>query len=194
VIDIRVPNHIRKGIPLVDQMLRMLEEYKKVSQESKESEVKLIIDPVEKFLTSCILRKEGQSEEEYKSIINYLIRLFYSVKGTKLVVDYIGKYLPSFASNIKYSTNSIVIELNEDMEVLEQTLFVDDPSSFRRDFVSFLDSLLYYNGASGKSEGSSDIVMKGSVTLIVKSHLDSYSSTEILTYKLFDITTQEIYE
>lgn len=116
----------------------MIQEYSKYYEETTgafdDYRYCLKLDPVKRFLNMCI---EENLDQDYESIINYLSRLFYSVKGTTKVFDYMKNYLGlEFEGEIIYTTRYIEFTL--------KNLKVNDESLFYEYLEDFLSALLYF--------------------------------------------------
>ena len=85
---IHVPIHLRK-IEVIDQMCKMIEEYGEnfyidTTDSFENYYYYLKLDPVKRFLNLCISRSDLYSGQDYEVVINYLSRLFYSVKRYRI--------------------------------------------------------------------------------------------------------------
>lgn len=122
-MNIYIPKYLRK-IKIVDDLCKMLIAYSENYEPGEQ--VDSIIDPVEKFLSVLC-------PKDYK----YLAHLFYSVKGTIKVLEYM-KDLLGLDLTYSYSTKLLQIRV----EKIELTLV--DEGTFRNMFIDFLNSLLYF--------------------------------------------------
>jgi hypothetical protein len=127
-------------------------------------------DDVKRFIGLCINEESLDESQEYSEVLNYISRLFYSVKGTPLVFDYIEKYLGMKLNNIEYTAETISFEI-EGIETYNINTFVN---SLR----NFLSALLYYG------ELTSTIEM---INLIIKGEIHTNVSSGIIRYKEFII-------
>ena len=126
------------------------------------------IDPVMRFIGYCI--KEVPENQDYQSVLNYLTRLFYSVRGTRKVFEYMKKYLGiEFVGDPIYTVNTISFTLSNNI--------VDsDIALFNKYLIEFLDNLIYY--------GKLNYYISG-LELEVKDRLEFYCGVESITYKLY---------
>ena len=179
---IYIPSHLRE-LELVDRLCKMIEVYSTGYYEDYNTsfsdfyEFYLKSDPVRKFLSMMIEKKEGQSEEEYEDQINYISSLFYNVKGTPKVLDYIIKYLGNvinFDSSTPITYNGTYLTLVIDsISIRDENLFFDS-------FLNFLDALLYFD------RDNSMIKIK-SASLIINSELKNYVDVNLINYVEYDI-------
>ena len=127
------------------------------------------IDPILRFVGFCIKQKEGQTEEEYKAILEYVTRLFYSVRGTRRVFDYISRYL-----GIRFIGNPIYTVKTISFSIANQTEWYD-VSLFNSYLLEFLDTLLYYESISYKVD----------LNLEVTENKELYFGAGVKTYKIY---------
>ena len=171
---IYIPQHLKK-LGIFRDLGRMVEEYEKNYQDPPSSftdyQNYMKIDPVLRFVSFCIKQEEGQTEEEYMAILEYVTRLFYSVRGTKRVLDYIGRYL-----GIKFIGNPIYTVKTISFSIANQTEWYD-VSLFNSYLLDFLSALLYYESISYKVD----------LNLEVKETKDFYMGIGVKTYKIYKI-------
>lgn len=177
---IYIPEHLKK-LEIIDQLEKLLIEYSSnyyvdSSNSFDDYLYSLKNDPVKKFLSLCIPKDSiNENEQVYEDIINYLYRLFYSVKGTIKVFDYMKKYLNlEFDGDIIYTTRYVELKL--------KSISVSDENLFYESMKEFLDSLLYFHELNTSTD---------SIDLILSGTIDSYIGSGIITYKEY---TSEIYE
>ena len=89
---IYIPKHIR-NIGVVNTMCELIEGYNGSVYESNFNNYYYYLntDPVNRFLHICISESDIGNEEKYNNVINYISKLFYSVKGTLKVFDFMKK-------------------------------------------------------------------------------------------------------
>ena len=162
------------NIEIISQLKKMIDFYAEYYEETSGSfdnyYYYLKNDDVKRFITLCISEETLDSSQEYSEVINYISRLFYSVKGTPLVFNYIEKYLGIKLKNIVYTAETISFEV-EEIETFNINSFVN---SLR----NFLSTLLYYG------ELTSTIEM---INLIIKGEIHTNVSSGIIRYKEFII-------
>ena len=162
------------NIEIISQLKKMIDGYAEYYEETNGSfdnyYYYLKNDDVKRFITLCISEETLDSSQEYSEVINYISRLFYSVKGTPLVFNYIEKYLGIKLKNIVYTAETISFEV-EEIETFNINSFVN---SLR----NFLSALLYYG------ELTSTIEM---INLIIKGEIHTNVSSGIIRYKEFII-------
>lgn len=168
-----IPSHLRK-IEIVDQMARMIQEYSTnyyVSNTDSFDDYyySLRNDPVKKFLNLCISEDSIGGDQNYEDVINYLSRLFYSVKGTIKVFDYMRSFLNlKFEGDIVYTTKYIEFNL-ADITLSDENLFYES----MRDF---LEALLYFQELR---------VNIGTVNLILTGNIDNFVGSNLTCYNEF---------
>jgi hypothetical protein len=129
------------------------------------------IDPVLRFVGFCIKKGEDQSQEEYQAIIDYVTRLFYSVRGTRRVFDYISRYLGiKFVGNPVYTVKTISFSIENDTTWYDVSLF----NSY---LLEFLECLLYYESLSYKVD----------LNLNIQETKEFYYGVDIMTYKIYQL-------
>lgn len=88
---IYIPKHIR-SIPIIDSLRKMMLEYSKRKKETVDSfsgyKDSLKVDPVYQFLN--LVYPEGWEDKDTK--LAYLSNLFYRVKGTYKVIDFLVSF------------------------------------------------------------------------------------------------------
>jgi hypothetical protein len=171
---IYIPQHLKK-LGIFRDLGRMVEEYERSYQDVPTSftdyQNYMKIDPVLRFVSFCIKRGEEQSEEEYVAILEYVTRLFYSVRGTRRVLDYVGRYL-----GIRFIGNPIYTVKTLSFSIANQTEWYD-VSLFNTYLLDFLSALLYYESIS----------YKVNLNLEVQETKDLYMGIGIKTYKIYKI-------
>jgi hypothetical protein len=176
-MEIYIPENLRR-IAVVSQLCKLINEYANYYEEEPEDSFNdydfyLSYDPVKKFIGLCIPEEEFYAEDSvwdksqnYDTIINYLSRLFYSVKGTRLVLEYMKKYLDlTFIGEIKYSPGFISFQL--------ETINISDETVFREYLEGFLDALLFYENLD---------VNIARLNLTVNDKITSYIQGGVVTY------------
>lgn len=171
---IYIPQHLKK-LGIFRDLGRMVEEYEKTYQNPTSSftdyQNYMKIDPVLRFVSFCIKQEDGQTDEEYIAILNYVTRLFYSVRGTRRVLDYVGRYL-----GIKFIGNPIYTVKTISFSIANQTEWYD-VSLFNSYLLDFLSTLLYYESISYKVD----------LNLEITETKDMYMGIGLKTYKIYKI-------
>ena len=177
---IYIPKHLRE-VEVIDQLYRMIEaygqEYSDITTDSfGEYQVSQTSDPVKKFLELCISEDSIGEGQDYSEVINYLSKLFYSVKGTIKIFDYMAKFLNlNLDGEILYDSREITlnfINLNVSNEALFYNLLRD-----------FLDALILYT----RLNTNIDVVnlnIKNDFTAFVGGSLRSYKKIEVEPYEI----------
>ena len=129
------------------------------------------IDPVLRFVSFCIRREEDQTEEEYRIVLNYVTRLFYSVRGTRRIFDYMERYLGiEFEGTPVYTIRSINFSISKKQEWYDVSLF----NSYLLDFLNYL---LYFENLGYRVDLGLDI----------NEDVSFYYGADSITYKLYNI-------
>lgn len=137
-------------------------------------------DPVIRFISRCKPKTETETDEEYEGKINYLVRMFYSVKGTTLVLEYLRYYLSGkLFTGITYEYSPEVLKIT--MEGLNSSI---DPELFFKEQKEFLDALIY--------QGTKEEEISGNLKLTIEEKFANHSSANILVYKNITINNYEI--
>ena len=172
---IYIPQHLKK-LGIFRDLAKMITEYEskyyvapQYSFSGYQSYMK--IDPVLRFVGFCIKKEEDQSQEEYQAIIDYVTRLFYSVRGTRRVFDYISRYLGiKFVGNPVYTVKTISFSIENDTTWYDVSLF----NSY---LLEFLECLLYYESLSYKVD----------LNLNIQETKEFYYGVDIMTYKIYQL-------
>lgn len=186
---IYIPSHLEKTIPIVKQLSSMIQGYSEEygTQDSLGSfdyyYTHYSSDAVKKFIELCLLREDYEEDYEdgyYDGMINYLTKLFYSVKGTLKVFQYMEEYLGiEFKTNtegakFKYSINEVQFEIEE--------VTTTDISVYISRMKDFLSALLYYGDLGAIID---------TVNLIISEEISNNGTLGINRYKEFTVT--EVY-
>lgn len=172
---IYIPAHL-KNLEVINKLSKMITEYSEnYYEESQESfsdfYSSLNSDPVKKFLSMRITEvPEGQS---LNNIITYISRLFYSVKGTNKVFDYMKKYLNlNIVGDIIYTTKYIEFTISD--------IDLTDESNFSETLKNFLEALLYFEELR---------LNIPTVSLNIQGKFDNYFDSKVVTYKKYKSET-----
>jgi hypothetical protein len=175
-LNVYIPVHLRK-IKVIDQLAKLLYEYEN-NPEYKGEEVDdsfesynsyLANDPVKTFIKFCL--PEYTVGDEYDDVINYLTHLFYSVKGTIKVIEFMKKYLNlELGEDFFYSPKKLRLSF-KNLNTLNDALFFDL-------LKEFLNALLYFN---------SSVINTTTGEFDLNDDIKNKVSTKIITYKVFDV-------
>lgn len=176
-MNIYIPKHIRK-IGVVSKMCELIEKYSESGMYVDNTIDSfnnyfyyLKTDPVNRFLNICIPESEWKTthpNEEYSACIEYLSRLFYSIKGTYQVLEFMKDYLGLQVTDIKYTVQELSFTIKE----IELTDI--DESVFYESLIDFLEALLYFRNVKIKIE---------LIKLNLGNTLKNYTGANIVTYK-----------
>lgn len=179
-MELYIPENLRR-ITVVSQLCKMVEDYANYYEEAPEDSFNdydfyMSYDPVKKFISLCISEEDfkdpdttmWEKGQDYDTIINYISRLFYSVKGTRLVLEYMKKYLDlTFVGDIIYSPGYISFKL--------ETINISDEAYFRDLLEAFLSALLFYEKLD---------VNIAKLTLDVNDQITSYIQGGVITCRI----------
>ena len=176
-MNIYIPPHLRK-IGILKNLCDIITEYSKnyvnTGSSFDDYQTYLKIDPVLRFISLCI--PESEVEQDYKTTLNYLTHLFYSVRGTAKVFEYMKNFLGlEFEGDIVYTSKNLSFSLSG--------IKGSDASLFNNYLKDFLDSLLYFETIDYKLS---------EISIIIESDTEVFTNSDIITYKRFkDITIYE---
>ena len=177
---IYIPQHLRE-VEIIDQLYRMIEAYGQEYSDTTEDsfgdyQISQTSDPVKKFLEFCIPEDSIGEDQDYDEVINYLSKLFYSVKGTIKIFEYMSKFLNlNLDGDILYDSQEITMNfvgLNITNEALFYNLLKD-----------FLDALICYTNLSTNID-TVDLTIQNSFTAFVGGNLRSYKKIEVEPYEI----------
>lgn len=183
-LNVYIPVHLRNNIKIFNQLYKLLTEYNSnpiysqmdVDDSFESYNSYLANDPVKTFVKFC-LPEDTIKVGDYKTTINYITHLFYSVKGTIKVIEYMKSYLNlKLNDDFFYSPKKIRLSFKE-LNTLNDTLFYN----LLRDF---LNALLYFNTAI-VSTTDGDFYLDDVIKNVV--------GNKIITYKVFEITETAVY-
>jgi len=183
-LNVYIPVHLRNNIKIFNQLYKLLYEYKNnpeytevVVDDSFESyNSYLASDPVETFVKFC-LPEEKITVGDYEVTINYITHLFYSVKGTIKVIEFMKKFLNlDLNEDFFYSPKKIRLSF-KGLNTLNDSLFYDL-------LRNFLNALLYFNTA---------VISTTTNTLELTDNVKNMVGSKIVTYKVFEIDSTEIF-
>ena len=171
---IYIPKHLRE-LGIFRDLARMISVYESGYKDPTSSfdnyQSYMKIDPVLRFVSFCIHQGEDQSEEEYRAILEYVTRLFYSLRGTRKLFDYMPRYLGiKFVGDPVYTTKSINFSIGNDTEWY-------DVSLFNTYLIDFLNCLLYYESLNYKVD----------LGLKIMEDKKFYLGSGVMTYKIYEI-------
>ena len=176
-MNIYIPPHLRK-IGILKNLCDIITEYSKnyvsTGTSFDDYQTYLKIDPVLRFISLCI--SEDEVDQDYKTTLNYLTHLFYSIKGTTKVFDYMHSFLGlQFEGDIVYTSKVLSFSLSG--------IKGSDASLFNSYLKEFIESLLYFETMDYKLS---------EISITIKSDTEAYTSNNIITYKRFkDIMVYE---
>lgn len=172
---IHIPAHL-DNIKIVSQLSSFIKAYSEQFTESSGSfdhyYNQYTQDSIKKFIYLSLEVSNVTESNNYNEVAIYLSRLFYSVKGSLRIFDYMKDYLKiPFVGEILYTINEIRFEVSE-----ITTVDMENYISSMKDFIS---SLLYYNDLS---------ITIDTIKLIVSGNIENIISSGIISYKEFKAT------
>lgn len=182
-----IPKYLRK-IKIIDQLYNIILSYSEVAQEPGDAfsdyRYRQKTDPVRAFLNSQVPEEVGQdgkvyvkgTDQLYQSVVTYLAELFYEVKGTTKVFDYMTEYLGLGDTGedwYRYSPQRLEITLN--------TTKISDIAQFNQLLTEFLRSLLYFG----------ELSINGSIELKVSEELKMYYGANLVSHTRYTITEED---
>lgn len=176
---IYIPDHLYK-LNIFDQLAKLIVEYSKnhyeiIYDSFSDYNESLKIDPVKKFLDLIVTQESLGENQEKESVVNYLSRLFYSVKGTLKIFEYMENYLKILSiKDINYTTNYLEIKLSSDLVLLNESQFITL-------FKDFLNELLYFQNIE---------INVDSINLSLKGDINTYLGTNLSSYKKYTVTIE----
>ena len=174
---IYIPKHLEK-IPILHELSRMVKEYtaNNSTPSFEDYHEYLAKDPIKAFISFCLDNNNSLIDDKIndkESIINYLVGLFYSIKGTPLVFDYMEKYL---GINFERNSNSLIDYTVSELRFTINSVSADSFQQYSDRLKEFLSSLLYCGDVI------SDIKL---IELTFDDSIEISSITGLLKYKEF---------
>lgn len=140
-----IPKHLR-NLVVVNQLAEMISAYNRIKRENTEVLENMeginqekSLDPVKKFIYMRVSPGNSiftEGSQNYADVINYLTALFYSVKGTQKVLEYMKKFLGFTDKEVIYDVKSISI-FPANFELGDERLYYEA-------LFGFLEELLYF--------------------------------------------------
>lgn len=170
-----VPLYLR-DIPVISQLVAIYTKYTdSYMEEPKDSmddyRESLKRDPVKYFVSMCF--SEEELGDTYIGVINYISKLFETVKGTKVVFDYMKKYLNDYLDiqgDPIYTGQYINIQFGQ--------LTLTDEELFYTSLRNFLGALLVFEDL---------ITNVGDLGLTIKDEITNYVAADVICYKKYNI-------
>lgn len=171
-----VPIYLR-DIPVISQFVQIYSKYAEDYREEPRDSLadyreSLKRDPVKYFVGMCF--DEEELGDKYDDIVNYVSRLFESVKGTEKIFDYMKKYLNDY---LDIQGNPIYT--GQYIEIMFGTLVLTDEEHFYTSLYNFLSALLVFENL---------VTNVGTIGLTIKDEITNYVAADVVCYKKYDIT------
>jgi len=188
---IYIPQYLR-DIPVLSQLSSMYEIFANLYKGGNESSFSayresLKRDPVKYFVNMCLsdnLSSGNISEETYINIVNYITHLFYCVKGTRKVFDYMHEFLDDFLHLIELEPGRYGRYDGRHIEVRFNNLVVTDGELFYTSLIKFFDALLVFE----------DIKTNIEIEMEIKDEIANFIVAGLVCYKKFNIEEEDINE
>lgn len=179
---IYIPNHLRR-LKIVNQMCKMIEKYQETGYYEEYTDPykyyysSVNNDPVKKFIGIC-LSDRITDVEELENIVNYLTKLFYSIKGcNEKIMEYlktkVGLNILSYKLKKEDSSIGIDIELESIPSVVS-----NNEKFFMKLLIDFLKSLMLLNTTYIIIK-TQELVISDRIEVIVQSDLKVFNATKI---------------
>lgn len=189
--NIYIPNHLKK-LKIISDFYNMLTTYEtenplRTSDDFLVGDIDEVVkvnqgDPVYYF-TWCVLRdkvlSEGYNNEYLHNIVTYITKLFYCVKGTMKVFDFMEKYLNlEFAESAKFENgNTLVFKLGK-VSGFSSEFSVNFDNALRK----FLSRLIYSSSFCHSYE---------SIELTIGGDLKQTISSNVKVYRIFNVVLSD---
>lgn len=176
---IYIPNHLKESIPLLKDMTKMIEKYNKDYRTKSVGSFDLYynhqnLSSIRKFIEICLNNSDVKFPEgiDQENIINYLSALFYNVKGTRRVFDYMRDYLGISIKKeeITYTVSSLVLNIDE---ISTTNIF-----TYVESLKDFLSSLLYYGDLVSEIKKIS-LKVNDSIKVSISSVIQKYKEVNL---------------
>jgi hypothetical protein len=168
-----VPQHLRK-IPLLGELCEIIkryaEEYEQTSSSFDDYRSYMKIDPVKRFIGMCLNDYYQRIGGEFDEVaLNYLTRLFYSVRGTYNVIVFSERYLGLQFESVSYTPRALSFILDH--------IIGNDVSLFDEYINTFYHYLLYSGDLNYKVKD---------LTVTIDESLSLFGGNGIVSYKRFN--------
>lgn len=185
--NIYIPNHLKK-LKIISDFYNMLTTYEtenplRASDDFLVGDIDEVVkvnqgDPVYYF-TWCILRdkvlSEGNDEEYLHNIVTYITKLFYCVKGTMKVFDFMEKYLHlDFAESARFENGNTLVFKLSNISGFSSEFSVNFDNALRK----FLSRLIYSSSLGHSYEN---------IELVIEGDLKQTISSNVKVYKIFNV-------
>lgn len=185
--NIYIPNHLKK-LKIISDFYNMLTTYEtenplRTSDDFLVGDIDEVVklnqgDPVYYF-TWCILRdrvlSEGNDEKYLHNIVTYITKLFYCVKGTMKVFDFMEKYLHlDFAESARFENGNTLVFKLSNISGFSSEFSVNFDNALRK----FLSRLIYSSSLGHSYEN---------IELVIEGDLKQTISSNVKVYKIFNV-------
>ena len=151
---IYIPNHLRR-LRIVNQMCKMIEKYQETGYYEEYTDPykyyysSVNNDPVKKFIGVCLsdttTGDKAAGIEELENIVNYLTKLFYSIKGcNEKIIECLKTKLGLKISSSEFKKEKSLISLDIELKSMP-TVVSNNEKFFIESFTDFLKSLMLLN-------------------------------------------------
>lgn len=190
---IYIPSHLEETLPIVKQMSQLIQGYSEVYGQTNtlgsfdDYYTHYSSDSVRRFIELCLPSPDPsdylEDPEKLKELqdirtgtINYLVKLFYSVKGTRHVFKFMKDHLniDMDLETVEYTINYLKFTINEVTVQYDLHVFITSMKEF-------LSALLYYGDLATIIE---------LVNFKIKEIISNNISLGISRYKEFTVTRE----
>lgn len=179
---IYIPSHLRH-LKIVNQMCKMIEKYQETGYYEEYIDPyeyyysSVSNDPVKKFIGIC-LSNRFTTIEVSENIVNYLTKLFYSIKGCgDKIIDYlkthIGLDISSYEIKTEESSINLYLELASIPEVLD-----NNEELFMKLFDDFLKSLMLLDSTNIVIK-TLELTISDSISVTVQSGIKVFNAIKV---------------
>lgn len=187
---IYIPPHIKK-LGIVRDLCSMVTKYAELNVDAQKGSLDyyyyyktLSYDSVKSFIGICMYYSDPDNSSRTEDNINYLTNLFYAVKGTDKIFDYLTRFLDIKFENYVYDISTGELYINLDIETYNG-IFKSDEETFKNSFEKFLKALLYVKNLS---INVSIKEVDNLLSINVENNLDLYYKVNYHNYTITKVT------
>lgn len=186
---IYIPPHIKK-LGIVRDLCSMITKYAELNVDVQKGSLDyyyyyktLSYDSVKSFIGICKYYNNSDSNST-EDDINYITNLFYAVKGTNKIFDYLTRFLNIKFENYVYDVGTGELYINLDIKTYND-IFKSDEETFKNSFEKFLKAVLYVKNLS---INVSIKEVDNLLSINVENNLDLYYKVDCHNYTITKVT------
>ena len=176
---IYIPNHLRH-LELVNQMCEMIKKYQETGYFEEYTDPykyyysSVNNDPVKKFIGICLSDRFTEIEES-ENIVNYLTKLFYSIKGCNdKIIDCLKTHIDLEISSYEFKDDKYL-----DLELVSIPKVVNNNEEFFvRLFNDFLKNLMLLDSINLIIK-TQNLTISDNITVAIQSDIKVYNAVKI---------------